>query len=249
MPDHASSPASKSAIPNWQIILVFASGLFLILILLAVAIFLKNIEHRNFQIIWVILSLASAAYAALIPGFLEVKYKRTIQAGGAIAVFVIVYMINPGASAGIPWDPDKEKIKAQIERLWEDTSSFVARAQAGGQEKEFSSPEAVSFYAVSYNLLDQLAIRTAEVRADRPCSTGADLKALAERPPRLTELPFDYLELDCAETTIYLLRFALDQLNQAHETGGVLAATEASIFGSLLKAQQEVAFRIYLGAV
>jgi hypothetical protein len=38
-----------------------------------------------------ILSVAAAGAAALIPGFLEVEISNWVRAGGALAVFVIVY--------------------------------------------------------------------------------------------------------------------------------------------------------------
>jgi hypothetical protein len=45
----------------------------------------------------VVLALAAGAFGALIPGFIEVSFRNWLRAGGAMALFVIVYMINPPA--------------------------------------------------------------------------------------------------------------------------------------------------------
>ena len=40
--------------------------------------------------------------AAILPGDLETRYKNLLRAAGALAVFFIVYKINPAALAGLP---------------------------------------------------------------------------------------------------------------------------------------------------
>lgn len=48
----------------------------------------------------IVISLAAAAVAAVIPGMLNISARAgkrlTIRAAGAMAVFVIIYLINPG---------------------------------------------------------------------------------------------------------------------------------------------------------
>jgi hypothetical protein len=41
------------------------------------------------------MALSAAGVGAVIPGFIEVKLKAFLQAGGAIAVFVVVYFFSP----------------------------------------------------------------------------------------------------------------------------------------------------------
>jgi hypothetical protein len=48
----------------------------------------KGVLHHN-------LALAAAGVAAFIPGFIEVDVKNWVRAGGAIAVFVVVYFFSP----------------------------------------------------------------------------------------------------------------------------------------------------------
>jgi hypothetical protein len=56
----------------------------------------------------VVLALGAGALGALIPGFIEVTFRNWLRAGGAIALFVIVYLINPPeliTEAPAPPDP------------------------------------------------------------------------------------------------------------------------------------------------
>jgi hypothetical protein len=47
-----------------------------------------------------VLALACGGIGAVIPGILEVKVSKAIKAGGAIAIFVIVYFWNPAKMIG-----------------------------------------------------------------------------------------------------------------------------------------------------
>jgi hypothetical protein len=81
--------------PKWQIIVAFIFGVTFCVVMLVIAIFFP--DPTNFQILVfrVILSLSAAGIAALIPGFINVNISPYIKAGGAIAVFIIVYWFNP----------------------------------------------------------------------------------------------------------------------------------------------------------
>jgi len=46
-------------------------------------------------VIRVALALGAAGIGASVPGFLEVAVSSGIRAGGAVAIFVIVYWFNP----------------------------------------------------------------------------------------------------------------------------------------------------------
>src|SRR5262249_3094357 len=47
----------------------------------------------------VVMSLAAAGIGAVIPGFIYVKVSSLVRAGGAIACFVLVYLVNPPSLA------------------------------------------------------------------------------------------------------------------------------------------------------
>lgn len=42
-----------------------------------------------------VMALAAAGIGGVLPGFLEVKYKQLLRAGGALALFVVVYFVSP----------------------------------------------------------------------------------------------------------------------------------------------------------
>jgi len=88
--------------------LVYAavSGTLFLLLLLALIIALvftppkKDVPGQVYQLIRMILALAAGAFGAAIPGFFALKGTASnisISAGGALAVFVMVYLVNPPA--------------------------------------------------------------------------------------------------------------------------------------------------------
>ncbi|MCB1157165.1 MAG: hypothetical protein H7A25_07095 [Leptospiraceae bacterium] len=100
----------------------FIFGVVFVLILLFVVIFLKEPTEFQKNIITIVLALAGAGIGAMLPGSLNVNASGIVKAGGAIAVFVIIYFFSP-ASLVIPQKTDtrenvptiKETGKPQIE--------------------------------------------------------------------------------------------------------------------------------------
>lgn len=84
--------------PKWQLILGLIIGvLFAIMILLA-AIFIPNPSVTQFFIFRGFFAVSLAAIAAIIPGLLTVESRFqhfSIRATGAIAIFVIIWLVNP----------------------------------------------------------------------------------------------------------------------------------------------------------
>lgn len=82
---------------NIEQIASFSFGVVILIILLILA--LKNPYPTDFQylIMRVLLALGSACVAVFITGFLKVEIKKFVEAGGAFAVFVIVYFKAPAA--------------------------------------------------------------------------------------------------------------------------------------------------------
>jgi hypothetical protein len=72
------------------------SGLGLIIVYLVLSLFAFECPTENqYVALRIIISMGAAAFATAIPGFIEVKYSNLITASGAIAVFVIILMVNP----------------------------------------------------------------------------------------------------------------------------------------------------------
>ncbi|MBY6209373.1 MULTISPECIES: hypothetical protein [Halomonas] len=84
--------------PKWQLIAGLVTGLLFALIILLSAIFIPNPTPTQFFIFRGIFAVSLAAIAAIIPGLLTVEsrfQKFSVRATGAIAVFVIVWGLNP----------------------------------------------------------------------------------------------------------------------------------------------------------
>lgn len=71
------------------------SGIVFLIILLALAIAIPNPTPFQYTVFRIVLALAAAAFAATIPGFLEVTVSGIARATGAIAVFLIVFFFSP----------------------------------------------------------------------------------------------------------------------------------------------------------
>lgn len=72
-------------------------GLVFVGTLLALAIAFPHPTPFQGHVFRVVLALAAGALGALIPGFIEVTFEGWLRAGGALALFAIVYGINPPA--------------------------------------------------------------------------------------------------------------------------------------------------------
>ncbi|MCD1640874.1 hypothetical protein K7H92_19315 [Pseudomonas stutzeri] len=89
--------------PKWQLLVGLAVGVLFSLIILASAIFIPSPSSTQFFIFRGVFAISLAAIAAIIPGLLNVEsrfQKFSIKATGAIAVFVIVWLLNPPALVG-----------------------------------------------------------------------------------------------------------------------------------------------------
>ena len=87
--------ASGQKLQPWQIATV---GTLFIGVMIVIALLVKNPTPFQYQVFRVVLALAASGVAGALPGYLEIEskiLKNSIRAGGALAVFWIVYSINP----------------------------------------------------------------------------------------------------------------------------------------------------------
>jgi hypothetical protein len=75
--------------------LAFTFGVVFIIALLALAIIFPSPTPFQYLVFRIILALAAAGVAVTFTGFLEIAVSSWIKAGGALAVFVIVFFYNP----------------------------------------------------------------------------------------------------------------------------------------------------------
>jgi hypothetical protein len=84
-----------------QIIVAFSFGVIFLIALLVIAIVIPNPTAAQYKVFRIVLSIAAAGAAAMVPGFLNIEFNPTtgflVRAGGALAVFVIVYFFNPAS--------------------------------------------------------------------------------------------------------------------------------------------------------
>src|SRR5438552_18489723 len=82
----------------------FAFGCAFVCALLCLALFIPDPTPFQYQTFRIVMALAAAGVAAMIPGFLKVEIHPTvkviIRAGGALGVFVVVYFFNPAKLSG-----------------------------------------------------------------------------------------------------------------------------------------------------
>jgi hypothetical protein len=81
---------------------VFVFGVLFVSLLTALALFVPAPTAFQYTVFRIVLALAAAGIAAFIPGFINVTVNDWVRAGGAIAVFVIVYFFSP---AKLVYDP------------------------------------------------------------------------------------------------------------------------------------------------
>ena len=84
-------------VPLWQRITAVAFGTSFVVVLLIIAIFIPSPTTFQIFVFRVVLSLAAGGVGAIIPGFINVQFKNWLRAGGALALFVLVYQVNPPA--------------------------------------------------------------------------------------------------------------------------------------------------------
>ncbi len=86
-----------------QIVIAFVFGVTFVVALIVLAIQFPRPTPFQYNVFRIVLSLAAAGAAAMIPGFINIEVSATtgllIRAGGALAVFVIVFFFNPAQLA------------------------------------------------------------------------------------------------------------------------------------------------------
>ena len=82
-----------------KIVMAFSFGVIFVIVLVVLAVLFPSPSPFVYLVFRVVLALAAAGVAAVLPGFINVEVSPTgtgaIRAGGALAIFVIVYFFNP----------------------------------------------------------------------------------------------------------------------------------------------------------
>ena len=98
----------------------FIFGIVILIGIIYVAIAYPEPTQFSYTIFRISIALAAAGIAAVFPGFLDIKFKSWLRAGGALAVFVVVYFFSPAPPSTI--DPkstkDPETKYQQVADIW-----------------------------------------------------------------------------------------------------------------------------------
>ena len=108
-----NEPTARRDHKETERLYAFAFGVLFVTTMLIVAIYFPEPTQFQYLIFRIVIALAAAGVAAMIPGFLQIEISGLIRAGGALAVFVIIYFYNPailkqfGVQPPPPDPPDK----------------------------------------------------------------------------------------------------------------------------------------------
>jgi hypothetical protein len=91
------TPRPKGQTHTWELVASFVFGVTFLTTMLVIAILIPRPTDPQMLIFRIVVSIAVAGIGAVIPGFLIVNIPPYVRAGGALALFAIVYMINPPA--------------------------------------------------------------------------------------------------------------------------------------------------------
>jgi hypothetical protein len=90
-------PHRAGSITANERLLSFVFGVVFLSLILGIAILIPNPTGFSYTIFRIVIALAAAGIGAVIPGFISVQFRSILRAGGAIALFVIVYFFAPVA--------------------------------------------------------------------------------------------------------------------------------------------------------
>ena len=94
-----SPPPQLTSTRRLQMVLAFVFGCAALAVVLWLAFRAETLSEQQFEILRIVLALAGGGVGAVIPGFLDVTVKAgtklALRAGGALAVFVVLYFWSP----------------------------------------------------------------------------------------------------------------------------------------------------------
>lgn len=79
----------------WEVRAAFTFGVSFVLLMVATAFLKPEPTAYQYTVFRIVISLAAAGVGAILPGFLDVSFKKWLRAGGALALFVLVYTVKP----------------------------------------------------------------------------------------------------------------------------------------------------------
>lgn len=92
-----------------QIILSYSFGVVFVIVMLVISFVRPEPSTFQYGVFQTVLALAGAGAVAAFPGFIEIRFGNWLRAGGALAVFAILYFHNP-AQLALPSPSPAQKV-------------------------------------------------------------------------------------------------------------------------------------------
>lgn len=90
-------------------LLAFIFGVIFLVVILAMAILRPEPTPFEYTVFRVTLALAAAGVGAVLPGFIYVQISNWVRAGGALGLFLLVYLVSPVAMSDINPNPSESR--------------------------------------------------------------------------------------------------------------------------------------------
>ncbi|SHG06302.1 hypothetical protein [Bradyrhizobium erythrophlei] len=85
-----------------KVFAIFGFGVLFVTVILILVFVFPNPTAMQYLVMRIILALATASVATLLTGFITVEIPKVVKAGGAFAVFAIVFFYNPASLVVTP---------------------------------------------------------------------------------------------------------------------------------------------------
>lgn len=158
--------------------LAFGFGVAFLLIVVVSAFERPMPSDFTYTVLRIVLALAAGGVGAVLPGFIEVHFRNVLRAGGAVALFVVVYFFAPAplSVATPPPPPPPESAARPV------AQHFLELLDKGAYGEAYDSM--ATPFRSRYNFLDMREIVEAERKALGPkLSRVFDATAMAVDPP------------------------------------------------------------------
>ena len=98
--DHKSTASPQDTTPGSSSKSSLWLGIGLIIVILLLVIFIPCPSASQYFVFRIVIALAAAGLASVIPGIFNINLTNGITAGGALAIFAVVYFFDPASSVG-----------------------------------------------------------------------------------------------------------------------------------------------------
>lgn len=130
-----------------QRLYAFVFGVVFVVAMLVLAIFIPNPTAFQYTVFRIVLALAAGGVVAMFPGFITAQVANSVRAGGALAVFVVVYFFSPASlvKSEKEIEIDKPLVRRVIGNQGAAFDLFISAARAGSVVRQdvlkVSTPE------------------------------------------------------------------------------------------------------------